>query len=219
VIREREKVSGKRAVIIGLSANAMGSDLNLAQNAGMDAYLTKPFHRGELYEAIANYDMLARQSLAVTPEPMTAISQKLTLFSRRAATAAQEAAAAAQEAPEMTFDIDTNFVYVYVDSPGAKEMLEVFGCEFRVGMSVFDLTVHRPSTRDQNIEIWKRTLLGETLTLYQKYAVPDKEPRLYEVKFSPRRDGTGKTIGARCLSRRIAKEQHALFEKQAMLCQ
>jgi CheY-like chemotaxis protein len=86
VIRDRERVSGKRVVIIGVSANAMGSDLVVAQNSGMDAYLTKPFYKGELYETISKYDMLTQQPVCVVEEVSVAvgISQKLTLFSRKA---------------------------------------------------------------------------------------------------------------------------------------
>ncbi len=63
----------------------MSSDLVIAQNAGMDAYLTKPFHREELYEVIAKFDVLSQRSVVVVEESNAAshaVSQKLTFFSR-----------------------------------------------------------------------------------------------------------------------------------------
>ncbi len=225
VIREREKASGKRAVIIGLSANAMSSDLLTAQNAGMDAYLTKPFHREELYEAITKFDLLARQSLHMTEESFAALatmSQKLTLFSRKPSRAgvADTKDVPADGALRMVFEIDTNFTYVSFDAVAKQEMLEVFGKEVRVGMNVFEATSHRPEVRDQVVTIWKRALLGESLTIQQEFKLPGNEPvRLYEITYKPKKDAAEKTVGARCVVQRIPLcHRSSSCEEKSMMC-
>ncbi len=47
-IRQAELRSGRRAVIVGMSANAMPEDLTAATQAGMDDYITKPVKLEEL---------------------------------------------------------------------------------------------------------------------------------------------------------------------------
>jgi signal transduction histidine kinase/CheY-like chemotaxis protein len=51
-IREREKSSGKRARIIALSGSALAEDKRRALDAGMDAFLAKPFDRGALFQIV-----------------------------------------------------------------------------------------------------------------------------------------------------------------------
>jgi CheY-like chemotaxis protein len=51
-IRRRECGSGKRVAIIGISGNATAEDEQSCRDAGMDAFLAKPFDRNTLYAAI-----------------------------------------------------------------------------------------------------------------------------------------------------------------------
>ena len=52
-IREKEtKSRGKRAMIIGLSGSALAEDQRRALDAGMDAFLAKPFDRGALFQIV-----------------------------------------------------------------------------------------------------------------------------------------------------------------------
>ncbi|HKN59926.1 MAG TPA: response regulator, partial [Candidatus Acidoferrales bacterium] len=51
-IREREKSGGKRATIIALSGSALAEDKRHALDAGMDAFLAKPFDRGALFQIV-----------------------------------------------------------------------------------------------------------------------------------------------------------------------
>jgi CheY-like chemotaxis protein len=52
-IRQRERDSGPRIPIVGLSAHALLADRELCLQAGMDAYITKPMRREELARVLA----------------------------------------------------------------------------------------------------------------------------------------------------------------------
>jgi signal transduction histidine kinase/CheY-like chemotaxis protein len=68
-IREREKSGGKRATIIALSGGALAEDKRRALDAGMDAFLAKPFDRGALFQVVETpvRDSLAASSGEIAP--------------------------------------------------------------------------------------------------------------------------------------------------------
>jgi PAS domain S-box-containing protein len=63
VIRQQEKVSGKRLPILGLTAHAFAEDRDKCLAVGMDVYLTKPIRPDELHRTVAE---LAKPAKAVT---------------------------------------------------------------------------------------------------------------------------------------------------------
>jgi len=54
LIREREKLTGRRIPIIALTANAMVGDKERCLTAGMDHYISKPVRSEELFAAVAS---------------------------------------------------------------------------------------------------------------------------------------------------------------------
>jgi CheY-like chemotaxis protein/HPt (histidine-containing phosphotransfer) domain-containing protein len=58
-----KKISGKYIPIIAMTAHAMDSDRNRCLNAGMDAYLTKPFQPEQVMEALQKFAATGNQVL------------------------------------------------------------------------------------------------------------------------------------------------------------
>jgi CheY-like chemotaxis protein len=54
-IREKELRSGEHMPIIAMTAHAMTGDRERCLAAGMDDYITKPFHTPALLEIVARY--------------------------------------------------------------------------------------------------------------------------------------------------------------------
>jgi signal transduction histidine kinase/DNA-binding response OmpR family regulator len=74
-IREREKSGGKRATIIALSGGALAEDKRRALDAGMDAFLAKPFDRGALFQIV---ETPARTALAASSGEIAPLAEKKT---------------------------------------------------------------------------------------------------------------------------------------------
>ncbi|MGH9683949.1 MAG: response regulator [Candidatus Acidiferrales bacterium] len=60
-IRGKERKPGKRVAIIGVSGNATAEDEQACRDAGMDAFLAKPFDRNTLYRTIDSLPAGGRQ--------------------------------------------------------------------------------------------------------------------------------------------------------------
>jgi signal transduction histidine kinase/CheY-like chemotaxis protein len=54
-IRQYERVTSSHVPIVALTAHAMKGDQDRCLAAGMDAYLSKPIHAGDLFAMLANY--------------------------------------------------------------------------------------------------------------------------------------------------------------------
>ncbi len=54
-LRRREGSNGSRTPVVAMTARAMKGDRELCLQAGMDAYLSKPIHRGQLLETLKRF--------------------------------------------------------------------------------------------------------------------------------------------------------------------
>ena len=72
LLREKEKGTGRRQPIVGMTAHAMKGDRERCLEAGMDGYVAKPMHRKDLDAAIAavrNGEPQPVSELAGEPSP------------------------------------------------------------------------------------------------------------------------------------------------------
>jgi CheY-like chemotaxis protein len=67
LIRAREKTTGRRHLIVAMTAHAMKGDRERCLAAGMDGYISKPIHVKELFETVAN--LAPRPAGAGPPSP------------------------------------------------------------------------------------------------------------------------------------------------------
>jgi CheY-like chemotaxis protein len=71
-IREREKCGSRRVPIVALTAHALAKDKELCLDAGMDAYLAKPFQIQQLLDVVNRF---AASVTAPAPDPVQKPSQ------------------------------------------------------------------------------------------------------------------------------------------------
>jgi CheY-like chemotaxis protein len=71
-IREREKSGLRRLPIVALTAHALAKDKELCLEAGMDAYLAKPFQIQQLLDMVNRF---AASVTAPAPDPVQKPSQ------------------------------------------------------------------------------------------------------------------------------------------------
>jgi CheY-like chemotaxis protein/HPt (histidine-containing phosphotransfer) domain-containing protein len=71
-IREHEAQAGRRAHIIALTANALAGDRERCLQAGMDAYLRKPFQAKQLFDALEEALESRREEDSLDPFPVAA---------------------------------------------------------------------------------------------------------------------------------------------------
>jgi len=73
IIRERERITGRRLPIIAMTAHAMKGDEDRCRAAGMDAYVSKPFQPDEVF------DILERHLAASSLHPLQRPSERVVL--------------------------------------------------------------------------------------------------------------------------------------------
>ena len=91
---------------------------------------------------------------------------------------------------------DLNYRWLAINKAAADEFARIFGVRPKVGQSMLDLLEDQPRHRDEVKSIWSRALAGEHFTEVSELGVPDRDRRVYEMKFNILRDRNGLQIGA-----------------------
>lgn len=114
--------------------------------------------------------------------------------------------------------LDADFRYTLFNSAYKEEFKRVFGTDIEIGASMAEALSHLPEDRKKAMELWGRALRGETFTATEELGDPQRERKVFEIRFNPLLDSRGKIRGAahivRDVTGRVRMEQ-ALRESEA----
>ena len=91
---------------------------------------------------------------------------------------------------------DLNYRWLAINKAATDEFARIFGVRPKVGQSMLDLLEDQPRHRDEVKAVWSRALAGEQFTEVSELGAPDRDRRVYEMKFNILRDRNGLQIGA-----------------------
>jgi PAS domain S-box-containing protein len=91
---------------------------------------------------------------------------------------------------------DLNYRWLAINKAAADEFARIFGVRPKVGQSMLDLLEDQPEYRDEVKAVWSRAFAGEQFTEVGEFGTPDRDRRVYEMKFNVLRDRNGLKIGA-----------------------
>lgn len=91
---------------------------------------------------------------------------------------------------------DLNYRWLAINKAAVDEFARIFGVRPAVGQSMLELLADQPKYRDEVKAVWSRALAGEQFTEVGEFGAPDRDRRVYEMKFNILRDRNGLQIGA-----------------------
>ena len=118
--------------------------------------------------------------------------------------------------------LDPSFCFLAINDANANEYEQRFGFRPKVGDSLPTLMAQVPEHRDAVMAPWRRAMAGEAFVEQAEFGVPERERRVYEMKFDVLRDDRGQLIGAFHISTDVTdrlQEQRALVDMQEALRQ
>ena len=83
---------------------------------------------------------------------------------------------------------DLNYRWLAINKAAADEFARIFGVRPKVGQSMLDVLEDQPRHRDEVKAVWSRALAGEQFTEVSELGAPDRDRRVYEMKFNILRD-------------------------------
>ena len=99
---------------------------------------------------------------------------------------------------------DLNYRWLAINKAAADEFARIFGVRPKVGQSMLELLEDQPKHRDEVKAVWSRALAGEQFTEVGEFGAPDRDRRVYEMKFNILRDRNGRPS---CLSIRLRRDR------------
>jgi PAS domain S-box-containing protein len=110
---------------------------------------------------------------------------------------------------ELIAALDPDFRFSVVNAAYRQVFERVFGTEARVGGSMIDALAHLPEDRKNAIDVWRRALAGENVSVTMEFGDPGRERRVFDLRFSPIRDAAGRIIGAGEIARDVTDRVRA----------
>ena len=117
------------------------------------------------------------------------------------------------ESPQqiVIFALDRQYRYLAYNDNHARTMLQIWGVQIDVGVSMLDL-ISREDDRAKARRNFDRALAGESFTQVEEYGDPSKGRRAYEDVYSPVRDERGEIIGLAVYLTDITEHRQATQE-------
>jgi PAS domain S-box-containing protein len=91
---------------------------------------------------------------------------------------------------------DQHFRWLAINKASADEFERIFGVRPKVGDSMLDVLSGKPEHQQAVKAVWQRALNGESFTEIGKFGDASLDERIYEMRFNPLLDTSGKQIGA-----------------------
>ncbi|AWN47579.1 hybrid sensor histidine kinase/response regulator [Methylobacterium terrae] len=122
--------------------------------------------------------------------------------------------------------LDRDYRFLAVNRAYADEFAAIYGVRPRVGDTLLDVLEGHPEHLAAVRAAWSRALSGEEFTLVEEFGDPGRRRTLYELRFTPLKDATGRRVGAFQYARdvterlrnqeRLARAEEALRHAQKM---
>jgi PAS domain S-box-containing protein len=109
-------------------------------------------------------------------------------------------------AQDLIAALDRDFRLLYANEAYLKEYRELWGHDIAEGENLLEPMARWPEEQRKAREIWSRALSGESFNTTIGFDPPDKEERVYDLRFNPVRDEQGNLIGAAHIFRDITEQ-------------
>jgi len=110
--------------------------------------------------------------------------------------------------------------YIAFNEGYRAEFARIFGVELELGDSMMDALAHLPRDQTKALELVQRALRGETFTVVAEFGDERRARKIFEIRYAPLRDRSGRLIGAAHVVRDVTDKhrvEEALREANATL--
>ncbi len=92
--------------------------------------------------------------------------------------------------------VDPDFRYTWFNPAYWQEFKQIFGVDLKLGDSLIEALSHLPEEQENAAALWRRALLGETISYTAEFGDYSRERKAYDMRFSPIYGPDGQISGA-----------------------
>lgn len=104
---------------------------------------------------------------------------------------------------ELIASLDPEFRYTALNTAYQREFQRLFGPKPEVGDSMVELLQNLPDEQKNAVDLWRRALRGENVTVAMEFGDPGRDRRTFDLRFYPLRDAAGRIVGAGEIARDV----------------
>jgi PAS domain S-box-containing protein len=98
---------------------------------------------------------------------------------------------------------DADFRYIFFNDAYRAEFKKLWGMDIEIGTSMADALSPWPTQRQKAMDLWRRSLEGESFTIREAFGPDDARKQFYDLHFSPVCNERGHQIGAAHIMRNV----------------